>query len=182
MAVVTRVGNDSDASAKLSEFPHGGLDDKIDEAQLARGDIRGFPIHQHRNLHVHATLEVSLSEKFPEDEIRPPLAHVPVTARVRDVGNMQCLPKEKDLAIGTQVLLDLVKLVITLPLVDIDLISELPEDVQVCVMVGHVRSEDHLDDNLSDLAVICPIKVLKDVQVFVSEEQEGLGHMMVLQD
>jgi len=100
-AVVTCVGNNSDASAKLSEFPHGGLDDKVDEAHLAGGDIRGFPIHQHRNLHVHATLEVPLCEKFPENEIRPPLAHVPVTARVRDVGNMQCLPKEKDLAIGT---------------------------------------------------------------------------------
>jgi hypothetical protein len=93
MAVVTRIGNDSDASAKLSEFPHGWLDDKIDEAHLAGCNIRGFPVHQHRNLHVHAALEVSLSEKFPENEIRPPLAHVPVTARVRNVGNMQRLPK-----------------------------------------------------------------------------------------
>jgi hypothetical protein len=62
------------------------------------------------------------------------------------------------------------KLVIALPLINIDLISELPEDIQVRVMVSHVSSEDHLDDDLSDLSVIGPIKGFKDVQVFVSEK------------
>ena len=95
---------------------------------------------------------------------------------------MQCLPKEKDLAIGAQVFLNLMKLIIALPLVNIDLISELPQHIQISVMVSHVSSEDHLDDYLSDFSIICPIIILKDVQVFVSKKQEGLGHMMILKD
>jgi hypothetical protein len=182
LAVVTGIGNDSDTSANFTEFSHSWLDDKVDEANLARGNIRGFPVHQHRYLHVHTALEVSLSEKFPKNKVCPLLAYIPVTARVCNVGNMQCLPKKKDLAIGAQVLLNLMKLVIALPLVNIDLISELPEHIQVRVMISHVCSEDHLDDDLSYLTVIGPIKGFKDVQVFVSEKQEGLSHMMVLKN
>lgn len=88
LAVITRIGNDSDAPANFSKFPHCWLDDKIDEAHLTRRNIRCLPVHQHRNLHVHAALEVSLCEKFPENEISPLLAHIPVTARVSNVSNM----------------------------------------------------------------------------------------------
>ena len=133
-------------------------------------------------MHVHAALEVSLSEKLPENKICPLLAHIPVTAWVSNVGNVQCLPKKKDFAIGTQVLFNLMKLIIALPLVNIDLISELSEHIQVRVMVCHICRKDHLDNDLSDLTVICPVKVLKDVQIFVSEKKEGLSHMMVLKD
>ncbi len=114
-------------------------------------------------MHVHAALEVSLCKKFPENEICPPLAYIPVAARVGYIGNMQCLPKEKDLAISTQVFLNLMKLIIALPLINIDLISELSQHIQISVMVSHVSGEDHLDDYLSDPTIICPIEVLKYV-------------------
>lgn len=59
-------------------------------------------------------------------------------------------------------------------------ISELPQNILIGVVIGHIRGEHHFDDDFSDLAIIVRIEVLKDVKLILLQKHECLRHMVIL--
>lgn len=46
----------------------------------------------------------------------------------------------------------------------------------------HVCGEHHLDDHFSYFAVVNDLQMGKDIELFLSQEHEGLRNMMILED
>ena len=123
-----------------------------------------------------------MSEKLSEQEVCPPLTDLPFSRRVSNVGDVERLSEEKDLIVGGDILLDEYGLVAKFGLPRGDEGRELLKDVETCIMVGHICSKDHLDDDVSDLAVVIRDEMLKDVEVVLAKEHEGLSYMVVFQN
>ena len=145
--------------------------DKVDKADLALGNVRGCSIVKRVNLEFVHLFEVTLREELNEKEVAPKTAQFPLFGRVRNVCKVEHKLNEELLILA----IDFVEVEITVDIGDSLNLTKFDE------MLGHVRGEDRLDDDVPAALEILAVHIDGPIaRLIFRHERESSRQVVIL--